>query len=550
MGDGADTNEDLAGRDRLREAMRWLLLPVRVEAEDEAVVAARAVLAAAGIEPDDEPAWIEMELADWRRTGESSDGLVAVATAYLRAGGGKLESKLAKKYFSLHARLAEEPLMDHDAASAVLSHARLIALLATEEGLSAGQVAKLVAARDERAPVTWSHVQRILSAVGAKPSLSEEEIQRVYATDEELEVEVFADAEEVICLEMVAGAGRRLGFPGNLFELLRTLVPPGEIPNGPYLQILHYQCTIAEHYDHALTILYEFTPRGEAAKSLFAHYPSTLEVKDSPFLNNTKSVDEMNRAWAKSKKRAYTRQAHALVGVVQGLDSMGFAARRELAAWLRRLLVRRIRLARDTEVVLPRRLSPKRAKALVESVSAGETGTRGILEQRLVDAVSSLRHPLPRWIPRGLLDSVNATNTSSRKCGDCDFQDTARRRVVAYEAHAGKLSDIYLDGHLRTLEAVLKRRLTEWEENVGPDLEWKVEIHFVAHELDVAEPPDLSIDGVTVKVKATTYDDFLSGLDCSDPAVQKAINRYVRDPLAAPRTPDSIRATLLSLLGV
>jgi hypothetical protein len=535
--------------DGLREAMRWLLLPIPVDGEGAAVEAARAALHAAGVESEDARAWIELELEDWRRSGRPSAELAAVARAYIASGDDELGPNLAAAYFRLHSKLAGEPLMDHAAASAVLSHARLIALLASEESLSAGQVAKLVAVRDERSPIAWSHVETILAALGAAPGLTLEAVQSAYAEDEQMEVEVFADADEPTCIEMVAEAGRRLGFPGDLAALLRTLVPPGETPNGPYMQILHYQCTVAEHYDHALKVLYEFNPRGQTAKWLFKRYPSSLEVAEDPFLNNAKSVDEMNREWAKSKKPAYIREAHALVAVIQGLDSMGFAARRELAAWLRRLLVRRIRLARGIEVSLPERLSAGQARGLLRAIAAAETNTRGILEQRLVDAVASRRHRPPDWIARGLLDSVNATNVSRRKCGDCDFQSIEQLRVVAYEAHAGKLSDIYVRGHMRSLEAVLEQRIKEWEENVGTGLEWRVEVLFVAHQLDILELPEPTVGGIEVKVGATTYEAFLADFDADGGAIAQAVNEYVRDPIAEPRTPDSIRSALLGLLG-
>jgi len=534
--------------DRLREAMRWLLLPVPVDGEEEAVAAAEEKLLWSGVEAADAPTWIGMELQEWRRSGKPSGDLVAIASAYIEAGGDDLGPALGKAYFRLHARLAGRPLMDHDAASAVLSHARLMALLVSEENLSAAQVAKLVAARDSRAPITWSHVELVLNELGLAPDLSLAEVEEVYATDEALEVDTLADADELTCAEMVAAAGRRLGFPGDLLELLRTLLPAGAAANGPYLQILHFQCMIAEHYDHALRVLYEFNPRGQTALWLFGQYPPAMEVAGNPFLNNAKSVDELSREWAQSKKPAQIRQAHALVGAIHGLDSMGYAARRELAAWLRRLLVRRIRLARGAEVELPEQLSASQATSLLAAIAAGETATRGILEQRVVDAVASLRHPTPEWIPRGLLDSVNATNVSRRKCGDCDFQNTEALRVTAYEAHAGKLTDLYVRGHLRTLEAVLRRRIQEWEENVGADLEWEVDVVFVAHELDLPELTEMTVEGVKVSLEAITYESFLADLDGAEAAVLEAVNQYVRDPLAAPRTPDSIRSVFLDSL--
>jgi hypothetical protein len=528
--------------------MRWLLLPIPVEGETAAVEAAREALVYARVDPEDALTWIGLELQSWREAGEPSGDFRAVVAAYLEAGDPGLGRDLARVYFRLHQRLMAQPMIDHDAASAVLSHARLMALLAREESLTAAQVAKLVAVRDKRAPISWKLVEPVLSQLGLAPELGQEEIEALYATDERLEVEAFADADETACAEMVADAARHLGFPGDLLGPLMDLLPVESTPFGPYLQMLHFQCVIAEHHDHSLSAIYEFNPRGQAPKWLFERYPSTLEVAGNPFLNNAKSVDELNLEWARSKKPARIQQAHALVAIVQGLDSLGYSARRELASWLRRLLVRRIRIARGYEVELPARLSAAQARQVFKAVAAGETGTRGILEQRVVDAAAFLRHPAPEWIPRGLLDSVNATNVSRRKCGDCDFQNAAASAVRAYEAHAGKLTDVYVQGHLRTLEAVLVERAVEWEENVGPGLEWEVIVTFVAHEIDVSTLPTVEIGNATVRIEATDYASFLAGLSSSSPGAKDAVNRYVRGPIAAPRTPASVRQKLLDVV--
>jgi hypothetical protein len=536
--------------DQIREAMRWLQLPVPADGERDAVEATAAKLQFLGVDAADAASWLRLEIEGWRESGRPSPDLVAIAATYLEAGDPGLGPQLAASYFPLHARLGDRPLIDHDSASAVLSHARLIVLLAAEESLSAAQVAKLITTRDHRVPIAWPEVAMILAELQSAPSLSLEEVEGAYETDQELELEFFADADERDCIATVADVARRLGFPGDLGEPLTTLFFPAEKPHGPYLQMLHIQCTIAEFYDHALNVLYEFNPRGQAAEWLFERYPSSITAARDPFVNNAKSVDEMTRAWATSKRRdpAIERQAHALVSIVEGLDSMGFAARRELASWLRRLLARRIRLAEGTEVSLPDALSSTQLRTLVDAVAAGETGTRGILEQRIVDAVAALRHPAPGWVSRGLLDSVNATNLSSRKCGDCDFQDADTLEVVAYEAHAGRLTDLYVQSHLRTLRAVLRRRAAEWEENFGGGLDWTVKVVFVAHAVETTAMPKQALDGISVEIDAVTYEQFLADLDCGVDSVRDAIDEYVRAPLAASRTPDPIRSTFLEVI--
>ncbi|MFL5834689.1 MAG: hypothetical protein ACJ76B_12035 [Solirubrobacterales bacterium] len=534
--------------EQVREAMRWLLLPIPVEGEEEAVAGAESQLELIGVRPEDARAWVDLELEAWRESGGPSKDLKAVVSAYLRAGDPDLGGKLSSAYFPLHASLAAQPAMGHDTASAVLSHARLMALLAREENLTAAQIAKLVSARDRRTPLAWRQVKPVLAKLKVAPSLDLAEVEALYEADERQEVDAFADADEMACNETLAAVAKRLGYPGDLAEPLRALLPADATPFGPYLQILHFQCVIAEHYDHSLSNLYEFNPRGKTPKWLFERYPSSLEVRGNPFLNNAKSVDELNEDWARSKKPERRRQAYALVAVIEGLDSLGYSARRELAAWLRRLLVRRIRIAKGHQVKLPKALTAANATAVLKAIAAGETSTWGILEQRVVDAVASLRHPSPEWLGRGLLDSVNATNVSRRKCGDCDFQNATEAKVIAYEAHAGKLTDPYVQGHLRTLEAVLALRAVEWEENVGPGLKWEVTVTFVAHEVEVSALPTVQIGDATVRIEAIDYSAFLKGLTGGSAGVKGAVNRYVREPLAAPRTPDSVRAKLLAIL--
>lgn len=537
--------EDDRGR-TLREAMRRLLLPIPAGGEVTALEATKAAFDKQGVDVEDAPLWLQVGMEDWRVSGAPDSGFAAIVESYIGAARDAHAKALAASYFDLHARLRDQPRFDHHAASTLLSHARLMVRLASDEMLSASQIAKLIAARDHRVPISWIQVQMVLKAVALAPTLSISAVQDIYESDRTLEVSLFADADEQVCAEMVAAIATQLGFTGNILEALTTLLPSDKAPFGPYLQILHYQCSIAECYDHALSSIYEFTPRGKAPKWLFGRYPASLEVaKENPFLNNAKGVDELNDAWARSRN---DQESTALVGVIQGLDSMGYAARRELAAWLRRLLVRTIRLAEDDLISLPNRLDKRQAQGLFEHIAVEETHTRGIVEQRVVDAVARLRHPSPQWIPRGLLDSVNATNISRLKCGDCDFQDGGAYVVHAYEAHGGKLTEIYLEGHLRSLEAILPLRVKEWEENFGPGNPWQLRVTFVAHEQSGRRPIEREIGGVSVTVATESFDEFLAGVDPADAAVLESLDTYVRAPLGEPRTPNSIRRTFLELV--
>lgn len=525
-------------------------MPIDVEAEEISLAQAIGELESMGIDVDDVPTWLDLEIDSWRASRRPSRQLEAVVFAFIGAGDDDLAGLLAERYFGLHARLAKEPLLGHEGASALLSHARLIALLAANENLSAAQIAKLIAVRDARTPVVWRHIDAILGRLDRKPSLQLEDVKTVNEVDRALELELFADADDSTCIEMVAEAAQRLGFPGDLRSELLVLFPQEAPPKGPYLQMLHFQCVLAEFYDHDLSAIYEFNPRGEASEWLFAQYPDSLNVAGNPFLNNAKSVDKLGREWARSKDTARRAEAHALVGVIEGLDGMGFAARRELASWVRRILVHQIRLAEGVSIDVPDELTSEQARRLVDAIRAEETKTRGILEQRILDACCSLRHPNPDWIARGLKDSVNTTNVSRRKCGDCDFQDSVNRRVIAYEAHAGRLTDLYVRAHLRTVAAVLQGRQREWAENVGPDLAWELRIVFVAHDIDLRELHlTEEIQGVQVEVEALTFAQVLAEFDAHDSSTLVSLRDYVLGPLSRPRTPDPVRRTLLRLIS-
>ncbi len=271
--------------------------------------------------------------------------------------------------------------------------------------------------------------------------------------------------------------------------------------------------------------------------------------KGNPFLNNAKSVDTLDRSWANSKKAAQAKHAHALVGLVASLSNLGFAPRRELAAWIRRLLLRVLKLQEGIGVQVPK-LTKRAIEKLISAVVAGPTSTLGVVEQRVVDAVAATRYEQPQWVARGLGDSVNATNISRRKCGDCDFQDAAAGAVIAFEPHAGKLTPIYVEGHQRTLKEVIIRRIEEWTENFGEGKHWDIVITFLAHQIPEVDPlARIARPEATATMNARLYADWLADVDAADPQIIESFERYVRAPLMERRTPESVRRTVLNLLS-
>jgi hypothetical protein len=533
----------------LREAFRTLLLPIDPAREQEALNAADDAMDEAGIEASDRAELIRSQLARARLGEGFSPALMDPVRAALRVGDPVWGLQLARSYEQLHEALVSRHLLSFEESSAFLSHSRLIARLAAAEAMSAAQIAGVLSARDHRVPFSWQAVQDVLARLGLRRALDATEVEALHARDEELEELLFADADFQGAAAIVGRVGADFGFPGDLEDLLLRLFrpdPDASGRHGPYLQILHYQCVVAEFFDHALTALYEFAPRGAVAEWVFARYPGDLSGAGNPFLNNAKSVDRLDSAWARSKDRqGLLSPASALVGIVSGLEVMGFAARQELAAWLRRWLLRVIRLTRPLAREVPEWPTPGAVAALLRAIAADQTRTAGILEQRIVDAIALARHgEADGWRSHGIGDSVNASNISRRKLGDCEFQNASERRVVAYEAHAGILSQVYVDGHAQTLSRVLPTRIEEWE-RIADLNAWQVKVVFVAHSFSCL-PTNLEIDGMNVVVEFVEYSDFLAEAPAPGDLAD-LFATHVNARLNEPRTPLRVRETYLQL---
>jgi hypothetical protein len=534
-------NEEL-----VKGEMRRLLLPIRPELEVAALDAARLALDQGGVDPADHAAFLRAEYAQWRDVGSPGKAFAAAVKAYLQAGEPQFGPVLSKKYFDMHSKLSRKAQFDHDLASSLLSHARLIAALAVEDRLSSAQIAQLLSRRAPRLPSSWIAVEIVLRAIRSRPNLTREDVEHLFDLDTTSEEATFIDAALPECVQRIGIIASEFGVPPSFEKALSELVTD---PFFPYLKMLHYLCTIAEYYDHPPEFPYEFSPRGKTSAWLATRYPAVLTATGNPFLNNAKSVDVLDRSWANSKKAAQSHAAHALVTVIESLSGLGFSARRELATWIRRLLVRIIRLSAGTRVVLPT-LGPTEISRIITAVSRGPTNSFGILEQRVVDALGFLRYEQPVWVARGLGDSVNATNVSKRKCGDCDFQDGVGRKVAAFEPHAGRLSDIYVKGHELTLKRVLAERRAEWDQTVGLGGKWSVSVMFVAHEVPSDQPlATVTVKDVTAEISAVTFEEFVDGLDVNSPEVQVAFEEYVRQQLMEDRTPESVRRLVKALIS-
>lgn len=543
----------------IRQPLRMLLLPSRPGTEAACARALKYELSALGIDRPDFLRWVEVELQNWQLTLTASPALCRVVRAVIIASANSTSTSaanqgryLAEGYFTLHAKLTSEHLMSHEEAVAFLSHAFLIAYLAQEERLSSAQIANVLSQRDSRARFSRQSVDAALQVMRAHRDLLAEQIASLFKRDASQELATLADADLKAAAEAVADAGRKLGFPGELSKALLTLTPESDLGGirsafTPYLQILHYQCSIAEFVDHAVTDVYEFSPRGKKGEWLHGQYPDSIAGAENPFLNNAKSVEVLDIGWVRAKKKRERPGAMALLTILEGMQAMGFSARRELAWWIRLWLHRIIRIAGMTPVEIPTRLSSAQIAKLLAAVSHGNTATFGILEQRLVDAVATTMHP--GWRMRGVGDPVNVTNLSAAKLGDCDFLDVATTSIFAYESHGGNLSRVYVDQHMATLRKSIIRRIDELSA-VADANTWNATINFVAHDVSDDLPTHAQIHGLDIQISAIRFSDFIAHHAVEiDSRLEDAIEQHLIAPLREQRTPNEVRRKLLAIVA-
>lgn len=540
--------------------LRMLQLPHRASAEGACSAALAAELSASGLQADDWTAWAEFEILRWEENGEPSALLNNAAVAIGRSAATNESSvvapafsRLVGRYFSVHGALVQDHGLSFPQATSLLSHAAAIIRLAIEDRHSSAQIARILAPKDQRACFSRQVVAELLKAAGCEPRLSQEEVEDLFNDDRSQEIDAFADADLKGAIAVTCAVAARFGVADAIGEALSVLGPQernGRLESNwtPYLQILHYQCSVTEFFDHSVLDLYEFSPRGAAATWLFNQYPHSISGAQNPFLNNAKAVEVLTESWVRSKKVAERRGARSVFTILSTLDSLGFAARRELCRWLRLWLHRIIRRAQETPLLLPGFLTVGQIRALASAVVRGNTGTFGIIEQRVVDCVAYGRHR--DWRARGVGDSVHATNLSGRKFGDCEFIDVARRTIEAYEAHGGVLSQLYVQQHLLTLARSIPRRLDELRsyDDVG---NWQLRIHFIAHDVGATYVGRENVHGLSVEVIPVSFREFLEDLsqDEDESRLVGVFQDLFLSPMRDQRTPNLVRAKFVELIG-
>jgi len=290
-----------------------------------------------------------------------------------------------------------------------------------------------------------------------------------------------------------------------------------------------------------LEYLYTFYPRGGVAGEVFRRFSTAT---GNPILNNFKALDRLSHDWAMSRDDN-PRQSAALVDIILGLSALPFRARRGLAATLRQALLRLIELEATPEVILQHTRRLEDIDLFMAEIAVGNTGTAGVLEQRVVDFLACCEHLDDVWRSRGLGDAVNATNTFSRKLGDCDFQSVPEKHCRAWEAHGGRLTRVYIEEHIRTLHRNISGRQQEWE-RIADLEEWKFSLNFVAHVI-VDQPSGEELLDAFPCPANLAYLTFAEAWErakvaCTDHAqIIQLFNCHVVDRLNESKTPETVR---------
>jgi hypothetical protein len=528
------------------------LLPLEESGLDEAITSAIAKLGNDGLSAEESRLKLESLFQGWLEKEGKAEPLPGEIQPLL--AGASWAAKTTKTphtaYVELIRKLEGKYAGSRREAAILVSRLPLIILLAEKLDNSPARIARLLGSGDGNDPVSWKAVQSMLLSFGIRSELDEELVSRLITEDRERSSETFGDADAATLTELISDQSAAFGLGADFGDSLGNLLEPqnGD-PFIPYVQILLYACVVDHFYDHPSEFIYTFKPRGAVANLIFETFPPQLASGGNPMLNNFKAVNRLSHDWAESRDDNRD-QAIALVKVVLGLSSLSYPARKQLSATIRRGILRFIEIRTPSPVSIPAITNVEGLEKFLSAIAQAPSNTRGVIEQRVTDFLGVLRHRGTAWRSRGLGDPVNASNTSSRKLGDCDFQNATTLECHAIEAHAGRLTDVYLHEHLRTLRLNLPKRLDEWS-GIAEITEWKLNVLFVVHENSLPENSHSLELAVLSELNVITFAEasnqaLEAAADMPDEAV-KLFNQWVVQPLNAPNTPHSVKQKALQL---
>lgn len=553
----------------LRAAVRSILLPVASAREADFLAEVTRLLDAAGV-TDDKANWIGLQLRRWKRDGvpaqqfrtfvrdllflEGRNPVTFVFDSIAGPSGPAYENAArlaASGFFDLHSSLVSAHLLEHDSARQILSHSGMIARLAVEEKMTASEISRLIAIRDNRFRLNWRAVQAILSKFGCAPALTLNSSNAVFEADISAEPALLGDLDIEGGIKRVASVATSLGCAGDFSTWLSDLFIHDLHP--PYLLLLHYQLLIQAEFDHAVTYAYEFKPRGQVADWLTERYiASGVPVAKNAFLNNAKATLRFDQVWVTGRTDS-PRSATALANILETIENLGALAKDELSAQIRGLLHRYIRVESERHAGdIPHRipvLTEAQVNSLLTATGQGNTGTTGIIEQRLVDCYGILHHAAgDGWAPKGLRDSVFAANTFRKKFGDVEFERPVRPtpEIVAYESHGGRLTSPYVLDHLDSFASVLSAREEELT-SIAALADWRFEVVFIAHTFDPSLPVNQHVGGVNVALRYVTFQ--AAALELINANAVASVNAHIVEPLNNGFTHPNVRQRALAFIA-
>lgn len=412
--------------------------------------------------------------------------------------------ELANDYFKLEAKLEEKQFMKRSHAIALIGCAPLIKSLVVEQHLGLDRIRAVL----NVPAATFDAISSVISTIGIKPPFDVNEIPIIHDADVADVASLFGDTSpedaEATLTNLLGSFSRCEAFAEEVIEL-------GLVGFEPYLFMLYFELLTLEMVDRFPgRAIYECSPRSNSVKALWntMYHPT----QENPYLNNAKSVYSLDEAWAETKLSRQTENGSIMLAdIFDILAELPYTTRRRVAHVVRCYLVL---IANARQAKTP--LEPADSRAIgnfVQEVSAANSLTKGVLDQRLVDFLTRCIHKEDDWFPRGLGSSVNETNASGRKYGDVEYLDLASRsRIEAYEAHGGGLRDEYIQAHINSLHETVLYHINEAKLRNEP-YNMSVRVTYVAHDVSrlvgfqngYAE----EIEGVPFEFRFMTYFELL-----------------------------------------
>ena len=383
---------------------------------------------------------------------------------------------LAAVYFELVNTLEDQVYMSKPHAVALIGYAPLIRTLVVEQHLGLDRIKGILNVPD----ANYLAIGHILNALNLKPPFDAADVPALHEADVAGIAELFGDTlpdeADVTFKELLGTFAKSDRLGENVTELVC-------IGWEPYLFFLYYELLTLETADRLPgRAIYEHGPRNNYLLDLW--HRMYKPDQGNPYLNNAKSVHSFDESWAVTKITKPNKEtqngALILADTFEIFSELPYANRRRVAHVVRcylALMAKENRTSTELELV-----TSEAIRNFVDTVSAKNSCTKGVLDQRLVDFLTMCKHDYNEWTVRGLGSSVNESNASGRKFGDVEFMDLRNRvDVCAYEAHGGGLRDEYVTDHVHSLAATVAYFEQDAKDR-GEKYDRNVEIVYVAHD--------------------------------------------------------------------